>query len=144
MTATDAPPASSPDVAPLERPLLRSSCPVAGALDLIGDRWTLLVVRDLFRGKRRYGDLVASAERIPTNILADRLKKLAQRGIVERVQYSARPPRYEYHLTPRGKDLGPAILALAGWGLRHVPGTRASHETAAALAAGSPLPSAGD
>jgi DNA-binding HxlR family transcriptional regulator len=128
---------------PPERPSLRSSCPIAGTLDLIGDRWSLLVVRDLFRGKRRYGDLVASAERIPTNILADRLKRLEQGGIVERIQYSARPPRYEYHLTPRGKDLGPAILAIANWGLRHVPGTRASRETAAALKGGGP-PAADD
>ena len=103
---------------------LRSRCPVAGALDLVGDRWTLLVVRDLLRGKRRYGDLAASSERIPTNILADRLKRLERVGIIERVQYSERPPRYEYHLTERGNDLRPAISSLAEWGVRYVPGTR--------------------
>src|SRR5829696_10256739 len=103
---------------------LRSTCPVAGALDLVGDRWTLLVVRDLLRGKRRYGDLAASAERIPTNILADRLRRLEQAGLVERRQYSERPPRYEYRLTRMGKDLAPAVRILAEWGLRHVPGTR--------------------
>ena len=106
------------------RSALRSSCPVAGALDLVGDRWTLLVVRDLLRGKRRYGDLAASSERIPTNILADRLRRLEQGGVVERVQYSVRPPRYEYRLTPRGKALSPAIRSLAAWGLEYVPGTK--------------------
>jgi DNA-binding HxlR family transcriptional regulator len=103
---------------------LRSTCPVAGALDLIGDRWTLLVVRDLLRGKRRYGDLAASSERIPTNILADRLRRLEHGGLVERVQYNAHPPRYEYQLTARGEDLRPAIRSLAAWGLQYVPGTR--------------------
>jgi DNA-binding HxlR family transcriptional regulator len=103
---------------------LRSSCPVAGALDLVGDKWTLLVVRDLLRGKRRYGDLASSSERIPTNILADRLRRLEQGGLVERVQYSERPPRYEYQLTQRGEDLRPAIRSLARWGLQYVSGTR--------------------
>jgi DNA-binding HxlR family transcriptional regulator len=107
-----------------KRSVLRSSCPVAGALDLVGDRWTLLVIRDLLRGKHKYGDLAASAERIPTNILADRLRRLEQAGLVERTRYSARPPRYEYRLTRRGKDLGPAIRSLAEWGVRYVPGTR--------------------
>jgi DNA-binding HxlR family transcriptional regulator len=103
---------------------LRSSCPVAGALDLVGDKWTLLVVRDLLRGKRRYGDFAASAERIPTNILAERLRRLEQAGLVERRQYSERPPRYEYRLTRKGKDLAPAVRMLAEWGVRYVPGTR--------------------
>jgi DNA-binding HxlR family transcriptional regulator len=104
--------------------VLRSTCPVAGALDLVGDKWTLLVVRDLLRGKRRYGDLVTSAERIPTNILADRLRRLEHAGLVERTQYSERPPRYEYRLTDSGEELGSAVRSLAAWGLRHVPGTR--------------------
>src|SRR5215213_7782619 len=110
--------------APRIPPALRSTCPVAGALDLIGDRWTLLVVRDLLRGKRRYGDLAASSEHIPTNILADRLRRLEQGGVVERVQYSERPPRYEYRLTPRGEERRPAIRSLAAWGVKYVPGTR--------------------
>ncbi|MGH2351333.1 MAG: winged helix-turn-helix transcriptional regulator, partial [Chloroflexota bacterium] len=65
----------------------------------------------------------ASAERIPTNILADRLKRLERAGVVEGVPYSAHPPRVEYRLTPKGRDLGPAVRALLAWGLRHVPGT---------------------
>src|SRR3712207_3032801 len=126
MSTTDAAPTSqTPDAAAAGRQAaLRSSCPVAGALDLVGDRWTLLVVRHLLRGKRRYGDLSAPSEKIPTNTRADRLRRLEQGGIVGRVQYSARPPRYEYHLTPRGEDLGPAIRSLAKWGLQYVPGTR--------------------
>jgi DNA-binding HxlR family transcriptional regulator len=117
---------TTPDAAqvPEKQATLRSTCPVAGALDLIGDKWTLLVVRDLMRGKRRYGDLAASSERIPTNILADRLRRLEHGGVVERVQYNARPPRYEYRLTERGEELRPAITSLAAWGLRYVPGTR--------------------
>jgi DNA-binding HxlR family transcriptional regulator len=109
---------------------LRSACPVAGALDLVGDKWTLLVVRDLLRGKRRYGDLAASAERIPTNILADRLRRLEQAGLVERRQYSERPPRFEYRLTRIGKDLAPAVRTLAEWGVRYVPGTRVPPDVA--------------
>jgi DNA-binding HxlR family transcriptional regulator len=116
---------------PAKQATLRSTCPVAGALDLIGDRWTLLVVRDLMRGKRRYGDLAASSERIPTNILADRLRRLEHGGLVERVQYNARPPRYEYRLTARGEDLRPAIRSLAAWGLQYVPGTRPPRDSTA-------------
>ncbi len=112
-------PADQPD-----RPALRSACPVAGALDIVGDRWTLLVIRDLLRGKHKYGDLAASSERIPTNILADRLRRLEQAGLVVRTRYNERPPRYEYHLTPRGEDLRPAIRSLATWGARYVAGTR--------------------
>jgi DNA-binding HxlR family transcriptional regulator len=122
-------PQTSPEAA------LRSACPVAGTLDIVGDKWTLLVVRDLLRGKRRYGDLAASAERIPTNILADRLRRLEQAGLVERRQYSERPPRYEYRLTRMGKDLAPAVRTLAEWGVRYVPGTRVPADVATAWSA---------
>jgi DNA-binding HxlR family transcriptional regulator len=101
----------------------RSSCPVACALDLVGDRWTLLVIRDLLGGRKRYSDLLASSERIPTNILAERLRRLEREGIVERVPYSAHPPRFEYALTDEGRGLGRAVDALATWGLTHFPGT---------------------
>ena len=101
----------------------RSDCPVACALDVVGDRWTLLVIRDLIGGKRRYGDFLASAEKIPTNILADRLKRLEREGLIARVPYSTRPLRAEYHLTPEGRALGRAVDALATWGLTHCPGT---------------------
>jgi DNA-binding HxlR family transcriptional regulator len=104
----------------------RSSCPVAGTLDIIGDRWTLLVVRDLLRGKSRYGDFLASAEGIPTNILAERLKRLQDVGIVEATPYSEHPPRLEYSLTERGRELEAIVRAAAAWGLAHVPGTSIS------------------
>jgi DNA-binding HxlR family transcriptional regulator len=102
----------------------RSPCPIACTLDLVGDRWSLLVVRDLLlRGTRRYGELLSSPEGIPTNVLADRLRRLAEAGIIESRRYSDRPPRQEYALTERGKALGPVVHAISEWGLRHVPGT---------------------
>src|SRR5262245_57699836 len=103
---------------------LRSACPVACALDVVGDRWTLLVVRDLLRGKTRFGEVAASSERIPTNILADRLKRLEHAGLVEARPYSAHPPRHEYTLTPAGRELGPVVSAIAAWGHARFPGTR--------------------
>jgi DNA-binding HxlR family transcriptional regulator len=93
-------------------------------LDVIGDRWTLLIVRDLFAGKRRYGEFLGSPEGIPTNILAERLKRLEGAGLLESVAYSEHPPRYEYQLTQRGRDLAPVLDALADWGLEQFPGTR--------------------
>ncbi len=98
-------------------------CPLARALDIVGDRWTLLVVRDLLAGKRRYGHLLLSPERIPTNILAERLKRLEREGLVRRVPYSEHPPRVEYELTPEGRELGQALEVLARWGRKHFPGT---------------------
>jgi DNA-binding HxlR family transcriptional regulator len=102
---------------------LRSPCPIAGALDLLGDRWTLLVIRDLlFYGKRRFAEFLASPEGISTNILAERLERLERCGLVERRRYLERPPREEYLLTPRGHELLPVLRALIRWGKRHVPG----------------------
>ena len=104
---------------------LRSECAVAATLDLVGDRWTLLIVLDLlFAGELRYGDLLAAPERIPTNTLADRLRKLTDAGIIEREQYSSRPPRHSYRLTDRGRALAPVLDAMATWGTTHIPGTR--------------------
>jgi len=101
----------------------RSSCPAAAALDLIGDRWTMLIVRDLLRGRDTYGKLAASDEGIPTNILADRLKKMEQTGLIEAKPYQQRPVRYAYALTGKGKELGDVLAALARWGKRHIKGT---------------------
>jgi DNA-binding HxlR family transcriptional regulator len=101
----------------------RSACPVACALDIVGDRWTLLLIRDLLGGKKRYGDFLASPEKIPTNILADRLKRLEREGLIRRVPYSVHPPRHEYELTGEGCELGRAVNALAVWGTKHFPGT---------------------
>ena len=103
---------------------MRSVCPIASTLDVLGDKWTLLVVRDLLLlGKKRFGELQASPEGIPTNILSDRLRRLEEHGIVVKVAYQERPPRYEYHLTPMGADLQPVLHAIIEWANRHLPGT---------------------
>lgn len=101
----------------------RSPCAVANSLDIVGDKWSLLVVRDLLYGKRTYGELADSPERIPTNILADRLKRLEEAGIITSTPYHERPVRYAYTLTPKGRDLGEVLLAFVRWGKRHIPGT---------------------
>jgi DNA-binding HxlR family transcriptional regulator len=107
-------------------PVPRSACPIANALDILGDRWTLLVIRDLlFIGKRRFGELLSSPEGIPTNILTDRLRRLEEGGVVEKIPYQLRPPRYEYQLTANGKDLLPVLRTLAEWSLRHLPAAAA-------------------
>lgn len=103
----------------------RSACPIACSLDLLGDRWTLLVIRDLFAGKHRYGEFGASPEHIPTNILADRLRRLEHAGLIETTQYSSHSRRHEYHLTPSGAGLAPTLRALSAWGQAHLPDTRA-------------------
>lgn len=97
------------------------NCPVAKALDLVGDRWTLLIVRDLLdEGTRRFQDLQQSLKGIAPAILSDRLKGMEEHGLVTRRFYSDHPPRAEYTLTDKGKDLGVVIGALATWGSRHV------------------------
>ena len=102
----------------------RSPCPIAGALDLVGDRWTLLVIRDLLLyDKRRFAEFLSSPEGIATNILADRLVRLERCGLVERRQSADRSSRAEYHPTARGQDLAPVLRELIRWGQRHVPGT---------------------
>lgn len=99
----------------------RSSCPLASALDLVGDKWSLVVIRDLFVGKTRYGEFLASPERISTNILADRLEMLTACGIISREAADGRPGRPRYRLTRKGADLLPVLQALAGWALVHLP-----------------------
>jgi DNA-binding HxlR family transcriptional regulator len=92
-------------------------CSIAGALELIGDRWSLLLIRDLLLGLRRYDDLRASTG-IPDATLAARLKHLLAQGIIERVRYQERPPRDEYRLTAKGRDLWKVGVALREWGDR--------------------------
>jgi DNA-binding HxlR family transcriptional regulator len=96
------------------------ACPVAKALELIGDRWTLLVVRDLLHGTRRFHELQAGLHRIAPNILSDRLKLMERHGLLTRRLYQEHPPRAEYTLTDRGKGLGVVVGALASWGSQHV------------------------
>jgi DNA-binding HxlR family transcriptional regulator len=97
------------------------ACPVAKALELVGDRWTLLIVRDLLNeGARRFQDFQQSLKGIAPAILSDRLKLMEEHGLVTRHFYSDHPPRAEYILTDKGKELGLVISALATWGSRHV------------------------
>ena len=100
----------------------RSRCPVALTLDVLGDKWSLLVVRDLMRGKRRYAEFLESPEGIPTNILAERLKRLSAMGVITARKYSVHPPRLEYALTAKGADLRPIMRAMVDWGVRHAGG----------------------
>lgn len=112
----------------------RSDCPIANTLDLVGDKWSLLVVRDLLHGKRTYGELADSPEGIPTNILADRLKRLEGAGIIESSVYQERPTRYAYALSRKGLALGDVLLAFVRWGRKHIPGTRTIDATASSAA----------
>jgi DNA-binding HxlR family transcriptional regulator len=95
-------------------------CPVAKTLEVVGDRWTLLVVRDLLAGTRRFQDLLASLPGIAPNVLSDRLKLMEEHGLVTRQFYSDHPPRAEYSLTDKGRELRMIVGALATWGSRHV------------------------
>jgi DNA-binding HxlR family transcriptional regulator len=92
-------------------------CSVARTLSVIGDRWTLLVLRDAFLRTRRFEDFQRQLG-VTRHLLADRLKKLVAAGILEKVRYQEKPARYEYRLTEKGRDLHPVILALLGWGDR--------------------------
>ena len=95
------------------------TCPIARTLDIIGDRWTLLIVRDLFMGKTRYKEFMASSQGLPSKLLSDRLKKLEHHNLVERVVYSQHPLRAEYRLTDEGRSLAPVIEEIVRWGLDH-------------------------
>jgi DNA-binding HxlR family transcriptional regulator len=101
----------------------RSCCPITNGLDIFGDKWTLLIIRDLMLGKRRYQHLISSPENIASNILADRLKRLQLAGLINRRAYQQNPARYEYVLTEKGKDLKPVLEAIIGWGKKHYPDT---------------------
>jgi DNA-binding HxlR family transcriptional regulator len=105
------------------RGFLRSPCAVACTLDLVGDKWSLLVVRDLLPGNVTYGELQNSPEGIPTNILADRLRRLEQAGLIAKSAYHEHPVRYVYGLTEKGKALSDVLRALVRWGKKHIPGT---------------------
>lgn len=95
-------------------------CPVAKSLELVGERWTLLIVRDLLPGPRRFQDLEQSLRGIAPNMLSERLKLMEAHGLMERRFYSDHPPRAEYTLTTKGRELGLVIGALAQWGSKHV------------------------
>ena len=97
-----------------------SDCPVARTLDLIGERWTILLMRDLLlQGPRRFQDFLTSLPGIAPNTLSARLKSLEDNGLVRRELYNDRPPRLEYVLTDKGKSLGPILKAMREWGDKH-------------------------
>src|SRR5436853_2887738 len=93
-------------------------CSIAGTLELIGQRWTLLVLRDAFLGVRRFDDFQRDLG-VARNVLAARLGRLVDEGVFERVAYQERPERFEYRLTEKGRDLWPVTMALLRWGDRH-------------------------
>jgi DNA-binding HxlR family transcriptional regulator len=97
-------------------PCVEESCPVARAVRVLDGKWTMLVIRDLLGGTRRFSELRASLAGISPKTLTDRLRELEQQGLVERVCYAEIPPRVEYTLTQRGRTLEPVINALADWG----------------------------
>jgi len=104
----------------MTRSYRQEHCPVARTLDVIGERWTILLLRDLLlEGPRRFQDFQESLPGVAPNTLSARLKDLEKHGLIARRLYSEHPPRLEYRLTDRGKSLGPVLKALRDWGRRH-------------------------
>lgn len=97
-----------------------SGCPIARGLEVLGDHWSLLVLRDLFMGKARFAEFLESPEAIASSILTHRLKRLEACGLVIRRSYQLRPTRYEYHLSEAGVDTLPILQQLALWAGRHL------------------------
>ena len=114
----------------LSRVPRRSPCPVSCSLDILGDRWTLLVVRDLVLGRTRFKDFAASPEGIPTNILSDRLERLQRHGIVERIPAEDGTRHFAYRLSTKGTALRPILKAIRDWGLKWEKGTQVRLEPA--------------
>jgi DNA-binding HxlR family transcriptional regulator len=102
----------------------RSPCPLACSLDILGDRWTLLVVRDLVLGRDRFRDFTASPENIPTNILSERLERLLEHDIVKQIPATDGTKRSAYQLTRKGEALKPVLAAMRDWGLKWEKGTK--------------------
>jgi DNA-binding HxlR family transcriptional regulator len=117
----------------------RSLCPINLALEIFGDKWSLLIVRDLmFAGKRHYRELLQSEEGISSNILAERLGKLVEAGILTREEDPSHKQKAIYSLTPMGVDLLPVLANIGIWGRKYLPVTRESGANAAALERGGP------
>ena len=100
-------------------------CPVARTLTLVGDRWTLLILRDCFLGHSKFEEFAESTG-ATRHIISGRLKRLVEAGILERQAYQTRPKRYEYVLTEKGREFGPALAAFRDWGKKHLPVRRAA------------------
>jgi DNA-binding HxlR family transcriptional regulator len=103
----------------LNRDYEGQNCSIARALEVVGERWTLLIVRDVFLGLRRFDELQQSLG-IARNVLADRLNRLVEEGVLERVRYSERPARIEYRLTRKGRELNIALTGLRQWGDKYL------------------------
>ena len=101
----------------------RSVCPVSCSLEVLGDKWTLLIIRDLVKGKTTYGDFLQSGEKIATNILADRLTNLENNGLVSKTVAPDKKSKFLYELTEKGKDLQPVLEAFFKWGTKYYPQT---------------------
>ncbi|KAA6438919.1 helix-turn-helix transcriptional regulator [Dyadobacter flavalbus] len=100
----------------------RSTCPISTSLDVLGDKWTLLILRDMvFAGKSTYGQFLQSAEKMATNILADRLAVLESQGILTKAVAADKKSKFTYRLTEKGIDTIPIIIELVLWGARHCP-----------------------
>lgn len=103
---------------------MRSDCPISSSLDIFGDKWSLLIVRDLMLHKSRtYGDFTKSAEKIATNILANRLQLLEDNGIIIKLPYPGNKVKGLYRLSPKGVDLIPVLIEIALWGGKNIPDT---------------------
>lgn len=107
----------------------RSGCPIANTLEIVGDRWSLVILRDMVNEKRRYSDFLSSPEGITTNVLADRLSKLEAAGIIASEPYQKRPKRFEYTLTAKGWGLLPVLQEICKWGNEYIPGTWVAPES---------------
>ncbi|MEM9347329.1 MAG: helix-turn-helix domain-containing protein [Planctomycetota bacterium] len=107
----------------MSHPKKRSVCPVACTLDLIGDRWTLIVIRDLLAGKSHFKEFADSPEGIATNILAARLNRLVESNLVERRLDTTKASHPEYRLTRKGRSLKPVLSSIANWGMKNIKGT---------------------
>ncbi len=106
-------------------------CSIAGALEVVGERWSLLIVRDIFLGLRRFDEIQANLG-IARNVLQTRLTRLLEQGVLEKRLYQEHPPRYEYRLTEKGLDLWPTIVALMQWGDRYARPARRTGRAARA------------
>ncbi|QPH52596.1 winged helix-turn-helix transcriptional regulator [Pontivivens ytuae] len=106
----------------------RSACPIASTLDIVGDKWTLVIVRDMLNGKSRYGELLDGPERIATTVLGDRLRRMEEAGLVRKRLYQERPKRYAYELTEMGRALHPVLQEMCRFANVHLPGTWAAPE----------------
>jgi len=105
----------------LHRTYEEQVCSIARTLEIVGERWTPLIVRDALLGLRRFDDFQQSLG-VARNVLTERLKLLVEAGVLERVEYQRRPTRYEYQLTPKGRELAIPLIALMHWGDRHLAG----------------------